>query len=145
MSRAASRLKQGAILNFKSERTAALNFNAATKAALNFKRTAALNSKPGCTPALNFKSKQNAPLNFTAKQSPALNFNLGSLNFKSRCDEFYRAFLARGSYGAVIASDEILSSRGKNFKAQSGKSGGAKFLKPKFGRERKEGYDAKHR
>ena len=134
MSRAASRPKRGAILNFKSERAAALNFNAATSAALNFKRTA----------ASNFKSKQNAPLNFTAKQSPALNFNLGSLNFRSRCDEFYRAFLARGSCGAAILSDEILRSRGKNFKA-CGKSGGVKFLKPKFRGERKEGYDAKHR
>ena len=146
MSRAASRLKQGAILNFKSERAAALNFNAAASTVLNFKRTAALNSKPGCTPALNFKSKQNAPLNFTAKQSPALNFNLGSLNFKSRRDEFYRAFLARGSCGAAVLSDEILSSRGKNFKA-CGKRGGVKFLKsaPKFGGEQKEGCDAKHR
>ena len=144
MIRAASRLKHGAILNFKSERAAALNFNAATSAALNFKRTAALNSEPERTAASNFKSKQNAPLNFTTKQSPALNFNLGSLNFRSRYDEFYRAFLARGSCGAAIASDEILSSRGKNFKA-CGKSGGVKFLKPKFRGERKEGYDAKHR
>ena len=136
MSRAASRPKRGAILNFKSERAAALNFNAATSAALNFKRTA----------ASNFKSKQNAPLNFTAKQSPALNFNLGSLNFRSRCDEFYRAFLARGSCGAAILSDEILSSRGQNLKA-CGKKGGVKFLKsaPKFEGEQKEGYDAKHR
>ena len=132
MSRAASRPKRGAILNFKSELAAALNFNAAASTVLNFKRTAALNSKPGCTPALNFKSEQNASLNFTPEQSPALNFNLGSLNFRSRCDEFYRVFLARGSYGAVIASDEILSSRVKNFKAQSSKSGGMKFLKPKF-------------
>lgn len=145
MSRAASRPKRGAILNFKSERAAALNFNAATSAVLNFKRTAALNSKPGCAPALNLKSEQNASLNFTAKQSPALNFNRGSLNLKSRRDEFYRAFLARESYGAVIASDEILSSRGKNFKAQSSKSGGMKFLKPKFRGEQKEGYDAKYR
>ena len=134
MSRAASRPKRGAILNFKSKRAAALNFNAATSAALNFKRTA----------ASNFKSKQNAPLNFTAKQSPALNFNLGSLNFRSRCDEFYRAFLACKSCGAVIASDEILRSRGKNFKA-CGKSGGVKFLKPKFRGEQKEGCDAKYR
>ena len=141
---AASRLKQGAILNFKPERAAALNFNAAASTVLNFKRTAALNSKPGCAPALNFKSKQNAPLNFTAKQSPVLNFNRGSLNFRSRCDEFYRAFLARGSCGAAILSDEILRSRGKNFKA-CGKSGGVKFLKPKFRGEQKEGYDAKHR
>lgn len=89
MSRAASRLKQGAILNFKSERAAALNF-------------------------------------------------------KSRRDEFYRAFLARGSCGAAIASDEILRSRGKNFKA-CGKSGGVKFLKPKFRGEQKEGCDAKYR
>lgn len=106
---AASRLKRGAILNFKSECAAALNFNAAASAVLNFKRTVAL-------------------------------------NFRSRCDEFYRAFLARGSYGAAILSDEILSSRGKNFKA-CGKKGGVKFLKsaPKFRGERKEGYDAKHR
>ena len=131
---AASRLKHGAILNFKSERAAALNFNAATSAALNFKHTA----------ALNFKSEQNAPLNFTAKQSPVLNFNRAPLNFRSRCDEFYRAFLARGSYGAAVLSDEILRSRGKNFKA-CGKRGGVKFLKPKFRGERKEGYDAKHR
>ena len=134
MSRAASRLKQGAILNFKSERAATLNFNAATRAALNFKRTA----------ASNFKSKQNAPLNLTPEQSPALNFNLGSLNFRSRRDEFYRAFLARGSYGAAILSDEILRSCGKNFKA-CGKSGGMKFLKPKFRGEQKEGCDAKYR
>ena len=145
MSRAASRLKHGAILNFKPERAAVLNFNAATSAALNFKRTAALNSKPKCTRALNFRSEQNAPLSFTAKQSPVLNFSRASLNFRSRRDEFYRAFLSRGSYGAVIASDEILSSRGKNFKAQSGKSGGVKFLKPKFRGERKEGRDAKYR
>ena len=135
MIRAASRLKRGAILNFKSERAAALNFNAAASAVLNFK----------CTVALNFKSEQNAPLNFTAKQSPVLNFNRAPLNFGSRCDEFYRAFLARGSCGAAIASDEILSSRGKNFKAQSSKSGGMKFLKPKFRGEQKEGCDAKHR
>lgn len=144
MSRAASRSKQGAILNFKPERVAALNFNAAMSAALNFKRTAALNSEPKCTRALNFKSKQNAPLNFTAKQSPVLNFNRAPLNFRSRCDEFYRAFLARGSCGAVIASDEILSSCDKNFKI-CGKSGDAKFLKPKFRGEQKEGYDAKYR
>ena len=142
---AASHLKRGAILNFKPERAAALNFNAATSAALNFKRTAALNSKPKCTRALNFRSEQNVPLNFTSKRSSVLNFNLGSLNFRSRRDEFYRVFLARGSYGAVIASDEILSSRVKNFKAQSSKSVGAKFLKPKFRGEQKEGYDAKHR
>ena len=144
MIRAASRPKRGAILNFKPERAAALNFNAATSAALNFKRTAALNSKPGCTPALNFKSKQNAPLNLTPERSPALNFNRASLNFRSRCDEFYRTFLARGSCDAVIASDEILRSRDKNFKA-CGKSGGVKFLKPKFRGERKEGCDAKYR
>ena len=144
MSRAASRLKQGAILNFKSERAEALNFNAATSAALNFKRTAALNSEPKRTRALNFKSKQNAPLNFTAKQSPVLNFNRAPLNFRSRCDEFYRAFLARGSCGAAILSDEILGSRGKNFKA-CGKRGGMKFLKPKFRGEQKEGCDAKYR
>ncbi|WP_298755803.1 hypothetical protein [uncultured Campylobacter sp.] len=145
MSRAASRLKHGAILNFKSERAAALNFNAAASTALNFNAAAstALNFKH--TAALNFKSEQNASLNFTPEQSPALNFNLGSLNFKSRCDEFYRVFLARGSYSAVIASDEILSSRVKNFKAQSSKSGGMKFLKPKFRGEQKEGCDAKHR
>lgn len=134
MIRAASRPKRGAILNFKSERAAALNFNAATRAALNFKRTV----------ALNFRSEQNAPLNLTPEQSPALNFNLGSLNFRSRRDEFYRAFLVRGSCGTVIASDEILSSRGKNFKA-CGKSGGVKFLKPKFRGEQKEGCDAKYR
>ena len=144
MIRAASRLKQGAVLNFKSERAAALNFNAMASAALNFKRTADLNSEPECTAALNFKFKQNAPLNFTAKQSPVLNFNRAPLNFKSRCDEFYRAFLARGSCGAVIASDEILRSRGKNFKA-CGKIGGMKFLKPKFRGEQKEGCDAKYR
>ena len=66
------------------------------------------------------------------------------LNFRARCDEFYRVFLARGSYGAVIASDEILRSRGKNFKA-CGKSGDVKFLKPKFWGEQKEGCDAKYR
>ena len=145
MIRAASRLKRGAILNFKPERAAALKFNAVASAVLNFKRTADLNSKPGCVPALNFKSEQNAPLNFTAKQSPVLNFNRAPLNFRSRCDEFYRAFLARGSYGAVIASDEILRSRGKNFKAQSSKSGGMKFLKSKFRGKQKEGCDAKYR
>ena len=144
MSRAASRLKQGAILNFKSERAAALNFNAATRAALNFKCTVALNSKPERAAALNFRSEQNTPLNFTAKQSPVLNFNRALLNFRSRCDEFYRAFLSRGSCGAAIASDEILRSRGKNFKA-CGKSGGVKFLKPKFRGEQKEGCDAKYR
>ena len=145
MIRAASRPKRGAILNLKPERAAVLNFNAAASTVLNFKRTAALNSKPGCTAALNFKSEQNTPLNLTPEQSPVLNFNCVSLNFKSRCNEFYRAFLACGSYGAVIVSDEILSSRGKNFKAQSSKSGGVKFLKPKFRGEQKEGYDAKHR
>ena len=144
MSRAASRLKHSAILNFKSERAAALNFNAATRAALNFKCTVALNSEPERAAALNFRSEQNAPLNFTAKQSPVLNFNRAPLNFRSRCDEFYRAFLARGSCGAAILSDEILSSRDKNFKA-CGKSGGMKFLKPKFGGEQKEGCDAKYR
>ena len=145
MIRAASRPKRGAILNFKSERTAALNFNAVASAALNFKRTAALNSEPKCAPASNFKSKQNAPLNFTVKQSPVLNFSRASLNFRSRCDEFYRAFLSHGSCGAAILSDEILRSRVKNFKAQSSKSGGVKFLKPKFRSEQKEGYDAKYR
>ena len=144
MIRAASRPKRGAILNLKPERAEALNFNAAASAALNFKRTAALNSKPGCAPALNFKSKQNTPLNFTPERSPVLNFNRGSLNFRSRCDEFYRAFLARESYGAAILSGEILSSRGKNFKA-CGKRGGVKFLKPKFRGEQKEGCDAKYR
>ena len=144
MSRAASRLKRGAILNFKSKRAAALNFNAVASAALNFKRTAALNSEPEHTAALNFKSEQNAPINFTAKQSPVLNFNGASLNFRSRRDEFYRAFLACKSCGAVIASDEILRSRGKNFKA-CGKSGGVKFLKSKFRGEQKEGCDAKYR
>ncbi len=143
---AASRLKHGAILNFKSERAAALNFNAMASAALNFKRTAALNSEPKCVPALNFKSEQNALLNFTAKRSPVLNFNRASLNLRSRCDGFYRAFLACGSCGAAILSDKILSSRGKNFKAYSKKSG-VKFLKSaqKFAGEQKEGYDAKHR
>ena len=141
----ASRLKQGAILNLKSERAAALNFNAVASAALNFKRTADLNFEPECAAALNFKSEQNTPLNFTAKQSPILNFNRASLNFRSRRDEFYRAFLARKSCDVVIASDEILRSRGKNFKAQSGKSGGMKFLKPKFRGEQKEGRDAKYR
>ena len=144
MSRAASRLKQGAILNFKSERAAALNFNAAASAALNFKRAVALNSEPERTVALNFKSEQNAPLNFTAKQSPVLNFNGGSLNSRSCRDEFYRAFLVRGSCGAVIANDEILRSCDKNFKA-CGKRRGVKFLKPKFRGEQKEGRDAKHR
>ena len=146
MIRAASRLKHGAILNFKSERAAVLNFNTVASAVLNFKRTADLNSEPKCVPASNFKSEQNAPLNFTAKRSPVLNFNRAPLNFRSRCDEFYRAFLARGSCGAAILSDEILSSHGKNFKA-CGKRGGVKFLKsaPKFGGEQKEGYDAKHR
>ena len=142
---AASRPKRGAILNFKSERAAALNFNAATSVALNFKRAAALNSKPKCARALNFRSEQNAPLNFTLKRSLILNFNRGSLNLKSRRDEFYRAFLARGSCGEVVLSDEILSSHGKNFKAQSSKRRGAKFLKPKFMGEQKEGYDAKYR
>ena len=144
MIRATSRPKHGAILNFKSERAAVLNFNAVASAVLNFKRTADLNSEPECTAALNFKFKQNAPLNFTAKQSPVLNFNRASLNFRSRCDEFYRAFLARKSCGATILNGEILSSRGKNFKA-CGKSGGVKFLKPKFRGEQKEGCDAKHR
>nr|WP_314441030.1 hypothetical protein [uncultured Campylobacter sp.] len=146
MIRAASRLKHGAILNFKSERAAALNFNAVASAALNFKRTADLNSEPECTAALNFKFKQNAPLNFAPERSPALNFNRASLNFRSRCDEFYRAFLARGSCGAAILSGEILSSRDQNFKAR-GKKGGVKFLKsaPKFAGEQKEGCDAKHR
>ena len=144
MIRAASRPKRGAILNFKSERAAALNFNAAESAALNFKCAADLNFEPECAAALNFKSEQNTPLNFTAKQSPVLNFNRASLNFRSRRDEFYRAFLARGSCGAAIASDEILRSRGKNFKA-CGKSGGVKFLKPKFRGEQKEGCDAKYR
>ena len=145
MIRAASRPKHGAILNFKSERAAALNFNVATSAALNFKCAADLNFEPERAAALNFKSEQNAPLNFTAKQSPVLNFNCVSLNLRSRRDEFYLAFLARGSCSAVIASDEILRSRGKNFKAQSGKSGGMKFLKPKFRGEQKEGCDAKYR
>lgn len=119
MIRAASRLKWGAILNFKPERAAALNFNAATSAALNFKRTADLNSEPEC---------------------------MAPLNFRSRCDEFYRAFLARGSCGAAILSDEILSSRGQNLKA-CGKKGGVKFLKsvPKFEGKQKEGCDAKYR
>ena len=145
MIRAANRLKRGAILNFKSERAAALNFNAAASTALNFKHTVALNSEPRCAPALNFKSEQNAPLNFTPERSLVLNFNGVSLNFRSRRDEFYRAFLARKSCDAAILSDEILSSRGKNFKAQSSKSGGMKFLKPKFRGEQKEDCDAKYR
>ena len=146
MIRAASRPKQGAILNFKSERAAALNFNAVASTVLNFKRTVVLNSKPKRTVALNLKSEQNVPLNFTPEQSPALNFNLGSLNFRSRRDEFYRAFLACKSCGTAILSDEILSSRDKNFKACS-KRGGVKFLKsvPKFEGKQKEGCDAKHR
>ena len=134
MSRAASRPKRGAILNFKPERAAVLKF----------KRTAALNSKPERAAALNFKSEQNASLNFTPEQSSVLNFNRASLNFRSRRDEFYLAFLLRGSCGAAVLSNKILRPRGKNFKA-CGKSGGAKFLKPKFRGERKEGYDAKYR
>ena len=143
---AAGRLKQGAILNFKPERVAALNFNAAASTVLKFKRTVALNSESERAAALNFKSEQNAPLNFTAKQSPVLNFNRAPLNFRSRCDEFYRTFLAHGSCSVAVLSDEILSSRGQNFKA-CGKKGGVKFLKsaPKFEGEQKEGYDAKHR
>jgi hypothetical protein len=144
MIRAASRPKQGAILNFKSERAAALNFNAAASTVLNFKRTTALNSKPERAAALNFKSEQNVPLNLTPERSLVLNFNRGSLNFRSRRDEFYCAFLSRGSCGSAIASDEILRSRGKNFKA-CGKSGGVKFLKSKFKGEQKEGRNAKHR
>nr|WP_315008571.1 hypothetical protein [uncultured Campylobacter sp.] len=146
MIRAASRLKQGAILNLKSERAATLNFNAAASTALNFKCAADLNFEPERAAALNFRSEQNAPLNFTAKQSPVLNFNCAPLNFGSRCDEFYRAFLACKSCSAAIASDEILRSRGQNFKA-CGKRGGVKFLKsaPKFRGEQKEGCDAKHR
>ena len=146
MSRAASHLKHGTILNFKSKRAVALNFNAATSATLNLECECSvyLNPKLKRAAALNLKSEQNAPLNFTPERSPALNFNCVSLNLRSRCDEFYRAFLARGSCGAAIASDEILSSRGKNFKAY-GKSGDVKFLKPKFRGEQKEGYDAKYR
>ena len=142
---AASRLKRGAILNFKPERAATLNFNAAVSTVLNFRRTADLNFEPERAAALNFKSEQNAPLNLTPERSPALNFNLGSLNLRSHRDEFYRAFLARESCDAVIASGKILRSRDKNFKAQSGKSVGAKFLKPKFRGEQKEGCDAKYR
>ena len=134
MIRAASCPKRGAILNFKSERAAALNFNAAASTVLNFK----------CTRALNFRSEQNAPLNFTPERSPVLNFNRASLNFKSRRDEFYRTFLSCGSCGTAILSDEILGSRGKNFKACR-KRGGVKFLKPKFRGEQKEGCDAKYR
>ena len=144
MIRAASRLKRGAILNFKSERAAALKFNAATSAILNFRYTADLNSEPERTAASNFKSEQNTPLNFTLERSLVLNFNRGSLNFRSRRDEFYRAFLACKSCGAAVLSDEILSLRGKNFKA-CGKSRGVKFLKPKFRGEQKEGCDAKYR
>ena len=137
---AASCPKHGAILNLKPERAEALNFNAAASAALNFKRTADLNSEPECALASNFKSEQNAPLNFTAKRSPVLNFNRAPLNFRSRCDEFYRAFLVRGSCGAAILNSEILSSRGQNLKA-CGKRGGVKFLKsaPKFEDEQKGG------
>ncbi|WP_297923956.1 hypothetical protein [uncultured Campylobacter sp.] len=143
---AARRLKHGAILNFKPERVAALNFNAAASTVLKFKRTVALNSESERAAALNFKSEQNAPLNFTPERSPALNFNRASLNFRSRCDEFYRVFLVRGSYGAAVLSDEILSSRGQNFKACD-KRGSVKFLKfaPKFRGEQKEGCDAKYR
>ena len=144
MSRAASRSKQGAILTFKPERVAALNFNAAASTVLKFKRTVALNSESERAAALNFKSEQNAPLNLTPERSPALNFNCVSLNLRSRRDEFYRAFLPRGSCRAVIASDEILRSCGKNFKI-CGKSGDAKFLKPKFRGEQKEDCDAKYR
>ena len=96
---------------------------------------------------LNFKPERAAALNFNAAASAALNFKCtAALNFRSRCDEFYRAFLARGSCSAAILSDEILSSRGQNFKA-CGKRGGVKFLKsaPKFAGEQKEGCDAKHR
>ena len=119
MIRAASRLKWGAILNFKPERAAALNFNAVASAVLNFKRTADLNSEPEC---------------------------MAPLNFRSRCDEFYRVFLARKSCSVAVLSDEILSSRGQNFKACD-KRGSVKFLKsaPKFAGVQKEGCDAKHR
>ena len=117
MIRAASRPKRGAILNLKSERAAALNFNAAASTVLNFKRTAALNSKPGCAPALNFKSKQNVPLNFTAKRSSVLNFNRTPLNFRSRCDEFYRVVLMHQAYDATGASEKNFISRCKILKA----------------------------
>ena len=103
-------------------------------------------SRPKRGAILNFKSERAAALNFNAAASAVLNFNRTSLNFRSLCDEFYRDFLARGSCGAAILSGEILSSRGKNFKA-CGKRGGVKFLKsaPKFAGEQKEGCDAKHR
>ena len=114
---AASRLKRGAILNFKPERAAALNFNAAASAVLNFKHTAALNSAPKCAPASNFKSKQNAPLNFMAKRSPVLNFNRASLNFRSLCDEFYRVALMHQAYDATGASEKNFISRCKILKA----------------------------
>nr|WP_314377081.1 hypothetical protein [uncultured Campylobacter sp.] len=117
MSRAASRLKRGAILNFKSERAAALNFNAMASAALNFKRTVALNSEPKCASALNFKSKQNAPLNFTAKRSSVLNFNRAPLNFRSRCDGFYRVALMHEAYDVTGISEKNFISRCKILKA----------------------------
>jgi len=117
MIRAASRLKHGAILNFKPERAAVLNFNAVASAALNFKRTAALNSKPKCTRASNFKSEQNAPVNFTAKRSPVLNFNRASLNFKSRCDGFYRVALMHEAYDVTGISEKNFISRCKILKA----------------------------
>lgn len=107
MIRAASRLKQGAILNSKPERAAVLKF----------KRTAASNSEPKCAPALNFKSKQNASLNFTAKQSPVLNFNRASLNFKSRCDGFYRVALMHEAYDVTGISEKNFISRCKILKA----------------------------
>ena len=117
MIRVASRLKHGAILNFKPERAAVLNFNAVASAALNFKRTAALNSKPKCTRASNFKSEQNAPVNFTAKRSPVLNFNRASLNFKSRCDGFYRVALMHEAYDVTGISEKNFISRCKILKA----------------------------
>ena len=126
MIRAASRLKRGAILNFKSERAAVLNFNVVVNATLNFKRTAALNSEPKCAPALNFRFKQNAPINFTAKRSSVLNFNRASLNFRSCCDEFYRVVLMNEAYDATgtskknfISQREILKADVKNLAASA--------------------------
>jgi len=117
MTCAASHPKQGAILNFKSKRAAVLNFNAVASSVLNFKHTAALNSKPECTPASNFKSKQNAPLNFTAKRNPVLNFNRAPLNLRSHCDEFYRVALMHQAYDATGASEKNFISQREILKA----------------------------
>ena len=172
MIRAASRLKQGAVLNFKSECAAVLNFNAAASTVLNFKRTAALNSEPKCVPALNFRSRCDefyrvalmhqaydatgaSEKNFISRckilKADVKNLTVSAKNFKfygvtRACLDLKDIALARKSYGAAILSDEILSSRGKNFKAY-GERGGVKFLKsvPKFEGKQKEGCDAKHR